>query len=109
MDDSGGLFERMNVGLRGSAHVEEEHLILPAQHAEQAAQRHRPAVAGEADVVRFVADRAGAGQRDGTKDLAVSRRIAFEVDDGDEVGRCGAPGPTPRRGGCPRLSARTPM
>ena len=56
--------------------IEEEHLVLPTQHTQQAAERHRPPVAGETDVVRFVADRAFAGQWDGTQDLAVGRRIA---------------------------------
>ena len=39
--------------------VEEEDLILTTQHAEQATERQRPPVAGETDVVRLVADRAG--------------------------------------------------
>ena len=60
MDASGGLSERMNVGRRGSGHVEEEDLILPTQHAQQATERQRPPIAGEPDVVRLVPDRAGA-------------------------------------------------
>ena len=71
MDASGGLSERMNVGWRGCGDVEEEDLILTTQDAEQAAERHRPPIAGEADMVRLVADGAGSRQRHGTEDLAV--------------------------------------
>ena len=53
--------------------IEEEHLILPTQHTQQAAERQRPPVVGEADVVRLVADRTASGQRDGTQDLAIGR------------------------------------
>ena len=46
-------------GMAWIGDVEEEDLILTAQHAEQAAERQRPPIAGEPDVVRLVADRAG--------------------------------------------------
>ena len=33
--------------------IEEEHLVLATEHAEQAAQRQRPSITGEADMGHF--------------------------------------------------------
>lgn len=51
--------------------VEEEDLILPTQNAEEATKGQRPSIAGEADMVRLIANGAGARQRYGAEHFAI--------------------------------------
>jgi len=66
-------------------HIEEEDLILIAQNAEQAAERQRPFIGREADVVRLVSNSAGTRQRHGPEHCAIGRRVVVEVDDSNEI------------------------
>ena len=56
MEALDGLLEPMNFGWRGFVTSKEEDLSLTPQKAEQATEGQRPSVAGEADMVRLVAD-----------------------------------------------------
>src|SRR5215831_603458 len=65
--------------------VEEEDLLLPLEHGQQASASENLPVGGEPDVVRLVAARSGPGQRHGGDHLPVSRRRGVEVHDRQKI------------------------